>query len=112
MRSNTYLGTSPGGAGTMAKHCTWWAAILFCTGLAAQTAANAETFPSLTARMPAAANVLVLIDVEQTMAAPMAQKQGWSRKLETAYVERPVYLPPEAKKLALGASLRPSDDFL
>ena len=55
--------------------------------------------------------MLVLIDVEQTVAAPLAQKQGWSRKLETAYVERPVYLPPEARKLVLGASLQPNQDF-
>ena len=29
-----------------------------------------------------------------------------ARKLETAYVERPVFLPPEAKKLVLGGCSR------
>ena len=74
--------------------------------------ANAETFESLAARIPREANALVLIDVEQIMAAPLAREQGWARKLETAYVERPVFLPPEAKKLVLGAALQPSHDFV
>jgi hypothetical protein len=72
----------------------------------------AETFDSLARRVPGEANALVLIDVEQVLAAPMAQSQGWARKLEAAYVERPVLLPPEAKKLVLSAALVPSDDFL
>jgi hypothetical protein len=97
----------------MLRQRTWWAAaVVIAFPSAASSCAGAETFRSLVARIPAQANVLVLIDVDQTMAAPLAQQQGWSRKLETAYVERPVYLPPEAKKLALGASLRPNDDFL
>jgi hypothetical protein len=79
--------------------------------LAAAAGRAAETFATLAARIPSSANALVLVDVEQTMAAPLAQKQGWARKLETAYVERPVYLPPEARKLAVGAALRPNADF-
>jgi len=95
----------------MKMRCARLAAAFVGMQLAALSAAGAESFESLAARIPSQANVLVLIDVEQTMAAPLAQKQGWSRKLETAYVERPVYLPPEARKLALGASLRRNRDF-
>lgn len=72
----------------------------------------AETFESLAARLPGEANALVLIDVEQVLNSPLARAQGWGRKLEAAYVERPVFLPPEAKKLALGAALLPSKDFV
>ena len=71
----------------------------------------AETFESLAARIPREANALVLIDVEQTLKSPLAQKQGWAAKLQTAYVNRPVFLPPEAKKLALGAALQSADEF-
>lgn len=71
----------------------------------------AETFESLATRIPGAANALVLIDVEAILATPVAQAGGWSKKLEVAYVERPVFLPPEAKKMALGAVLQPSTDF-
>jgi hypothetical protein len=83
--------------------------MLFCCGVA--QCAAAETFGSLAARIPNEANALVLIDVEQTMAAPLAREQGWARKLEMAYVERPVFLPPEAKKLVLAAALQPDHDF-
>ncbi len=77
-----------------------------------RVARAAETFDSLARRIPGDATALVLIDVEQTLASPLAQKQEWSRKLEAAYVERPVFLPPEAKKLVLGAALDPENDFL
>jgi hypothetical protein len=75
-------------------------------------AQNAETFETLSGRLPADANAIVLIDVEQTLAAPLAKKQGWAAKLESAYAERPVFLPPEAKKLVLGAALQPNNDFI
>jgi len=70
-----------------------------------------ESMNSLAARLPATANALVLIDVEQTLGSGLAKAQGWGRKLEQAYVARPVFLPPEAKKLALGAALLPQEDF-
>ena len=66
----------------------------------------------LASRIPPGANALVLIDVEQTLKAPLAQQQGWGRKLEAAYVERPVFLPPEASQLVLGAHLNPNSDFM
>jgi hypothetical protein len=78
---------------------------------AAATCSAEETFQSLAQRVPREANALVLIDVAGTLASPLAKAQGWDKKLEAAYVERPVFLPPEAKKLALGAELAPSDDF-
>ena len=68
--------------------------------------------PTLARRIPADANALVLIDVEKTVAAPLARKQGWAAKLESAYVERPIFLPPEAKKLVLGASLDTNNEFV
>jgi hypothetical protein len=72
----------------------------------------AETFESLARRLPADANAIVLMDVEQVLAAPLAKQQGWGAKLEAAYAERPVFLPPEAKKLVLGAALQPNNDFI
>ena len=68
-------------------------------------------FDQLLANVPASANTLVLIDVAQTLQSPIAQQEGWGKKLELAYVERPVFLPPEANKLVLAATLQPSDDF-
>ncbi|HEX6962320.1 MAG TPA: hypothetical protein VF175_10665 [Lacipirellula sp.] len=73
---------------------------------------DAETFEALASRILPEANALVLIDVEQILQAPLAQRQGWAARLQAAYVNRPVFLPPEAKKLALGAALQPANDFL
>jgi hypothetical protein len=69
-------------------------------------------FDDLLAKIPEAANTLVLIDVDNTLATPLAKEQGWAKRLEKAYMERPVYLPPEAKKLVLAATLSPAQDFL
>jgi hypothetical protein len=80
--------------------------------VAARPSAAAESFESLARRVPRDANALVLIDVEQTLSAPLAREQGWARRLETAYVDRPILLPPEAKKLVLGAALQPDENFL
>ena len=56
-------------------------------------------------KVPPSANTLVLIDVERTLASPLAQAGGWGKKLELAYVSRPIFLPPEATKLVMAASL-------
>ena len=95
----------------MSKYRGWIivAALLFCTNT---SRAYAEGFADLARRIPADANALVLIDVEKTVGAPLAVKQGWAAKLESAYVERPIFLPPEAKKLAMGAALNPENGFV
>ena len=53
----------------------------------------------------------MLIDVERTLDSPLAQAEGWGKKLELAYVSRPVFLPPEATKLVMAASLEPENNF-
>ena len=68
-------------------------------------------FDELLTKVPSSANTLVLIDVDQTLQSPLAQKEGWGKQLELAYVERPIFLPPEADKLVLAAALQPSDNF-
>ena len=68
-------------------------------------------FDDLLKKVPAGANTLVLIDVETTLTAPVAVKNGWGKQLEINYVERPVFLPPEATRLVLSAMLRSSADF-
>ncbi|MCA9229335.1 MAG: hypothetical protein KDA57_01680 [Planctomycetales bacterium] len=73
--------------------------------------AEAAPFDQLLTRVPAGANVLVLIDVETTLAAPIAQEKGWGKQLELSYVERPIFLPPESTKLVMAASLRSGDNF-
>lgn len=95
-------------------HFSWSTRFLLLTGalvatMAAPTAAVA--FENLLTRVPSGANMLVLIDVETTLASPVAQKKGWGKQLELDYVDRPIFLPPEATKLVLASSLRPSANF-
>jgi hypothetical protein len=73
--------------------------------------AAGQDFDPLLRKIPESANALVLIDVEQTLASELAQKEGWGEKLELAYVNRPVFLPPEASKLAIAGALQPTADF-
>lgn len=75
------------------------------------TIQRVHSFNQLIAKVPKSANVITLIDVERTLASPLAQEQGWGKELELAYVERPVYLPPEATKLVLAANLLTAQDF-
>lgn len=82
--------------------------ILFgCLSLTLQ----ASEFDPLLLKVPASANALVIIDVEKTLASELAQQEGWGQKLELAYVNRPVFLPPEASRLVIAAALQPTADF-
>ncbi|MFM9960600.1 MAG: hypothetical protein ACKV2Q_05180 [Planctomycetaceae bacterium] len=56
-------------------------------------------------RIPAGANALMVIDVTALEATPMAQTQGWQKKHEAAFVERPLMLPPEASRLIVASQL-------
>lgn len=59
----------------------------------------------LTQRIPANANALMVIDVAALESTPLAQSQGWARKHEAAFVERPLILPPEASRIVVGSQL-------
>ena len=56
-------------------------------------------------RIPAGANALLVIDVTALESSPLAQAQGWAKKHEAAYVERPMMLPPEATRIVIGSQL-------
>ena len=43
-------------------------------------ASNGDEFDSLLAKIPSAANAIVLIDVENTLDTPLASKDGWAKK--------------------------------
>jgi hypothetical protein len=73
--------------------------------------ASGQDFDPLLKKVPDTANTLVLIDVQRTLASELAQQEGWGQKLELAYVNRPVFLPPEATKLVIAGALQPTADF-
>jgi hypothetical protein len=65
----------------------------------------------LLARIPAAANALVVIDVEATLASPLAIRQNWKQAHEDAYSQRPLILPPESRRIVIGAQLDATENF-
>ena len=56
-------------------------------------------------RVPAGANALMVIDVAALESSPLAQAQGWQKKHEAAFVERPLMLPPEASRIVVASAL-------
>lgn len=51
------------------------------------------------------ANVSVVIDVEAIHASPIAISQGWRQKLTQGYIEKAVWLPPDASKMMMVSHL-------
>ncbi|MCA9110973.1 MAG: hypothetical protein KDA52_13565 [Planctomycetaceae bacterium] len=68
-------------------------------------------FTELTGRVHKGANTVVGIDATALKATELAQKNGWTKKLEAAYVDRAIFLPPEAEKLLITSQIAPGNDF-
>ncbi len=68
-------------------------------------------FTELTGRVHKGSNAVVGIDAVALKASELAQKEGWSKKLEAAYVDRAMFLPPEAEKLMITSQVIPGEGF-
>lgn len=55
--------------------------------------------------VPRAANAIVVIDADGLMQSPLAVKENWMESREKSYVERGVFVPPEASRVVLAAEL-------
>jgi len=71
----------------------------------------AQPFDELLRRVPPGANAIVIMDVERCLSCSMATKEKWHDKRESAYVDRPIILPPEADNIVLAAQLDPMADM-
>lgn len=71
----------------------------------ASTSAEASDFAALVAKVPSSSNSLVLIDVDAVLSSPIAMSNGWARRFNDGSADRPLYLPPEADKVAIAAQL-------
>ena len=47
----------------------------------------------------------MVIDVTALESTPLSQAQGWQKKHEAAFVERPMMLPPEASRIVVASQL-------
>jgi hypothetical protein len=68
-------------------------------------------FDALARSAPDGANAILAIDVEAVLATPLASQQGWGKRLESAFVDRSVFLPPEARRVLHVSTLRPDRNF-
>ena len=73
--------------------------------------ASAQQYEDLLQRIPGDANAIVLIDVTGVHNSPLAIQENWKETHERAYMDRPLILPPEAKRMVLAAKLNPQEDF-
>ncbi len=73
--------------------------------LIANSSSMASEFNGLLTRVPGGANAIMLIDVEKTLATPLAKQNGWDRKLTEGGADRPMYLPPEADKVVVAVQV-------
>ncbi|QDT63176.1 hypothetical protein [Calycomorphotria hydatis] len=70
-----------------------------------------ETFDQLFQRIPIQANAVMAIDVNDLQATSMAQKNGWFSKMEAAYADRSIFVPPEANRVLIASRLSPLSGF-
>jgi hypothetical protein len=72
---------------------------------AAQAAAGAASPPP---RLPATANALMKLEVSKVIASPLAKDMGWEAKLSKGYADRPLAVPPTAKRVTVVAGMQPN----
>lgn len=77
--------------------------------LVPQVLCAASEFDNLAKDVPPGANVILLIDVEKTLATEMAKTNGWASPEKVA--TRPAYLPPEADKVVVASQVDPPNGF-
>ena len=81
--------------------------MLLCTVLVLAGCAGVAhaQFGDLTKRVPGRANTLVLINVDQLMATPLATTEGWRGNQEKQFAAGLVMIPPQTSKFVLGAEM-------
>ena len=68
--------------------------------------AGGQDFSKLLKYVPGPTNAIVLIDGESIMATKMAKETGWAARRAAAFAKRPIFIPPETKKLVLASSIK------
>lgn len=61
--------------------------------------------PELAKRLPSSSNVILVVNVEQVLASPIAKANDWKFKLAKARLEGVSILPPEAKTAVFGMEI-------
>jgi hypothetical protein len=70
--------------------------------------AQEESFRDLLKYLPPQANAILLIDVPAISNSPLGVKKDWAKAHQRDYVSGVSRLPPEARKVVMGAQLNPT----
>lgn len=80
-------------------------AATLCLAIVFSRGVDASEFSGLMGRIPRGANAIMVIDVDATLASPIAVSNGWQGRFSDGSASRPMYLPPEADKVVVAAQL-------
>jgi hypothetical protein len=72
---------------------------------------SGQKFDSLLKKVPKSANTLVAMDAEALLKTPLAAKEGWAKKFEAEFVDRTLFIPPEAKQIVVAGYIDPVRGF-
>ena len=62
-------------------------------------------FEELLAKIPSAANAVVLVDAQRLFASPIGVREGWKDKYEQSFAAGLMTMPPDTLRLVLAAQL-------
>lgn len=86
----------------------WLLTALFLLLLLPASSASAN-FGNMTSRLPNDTNTLVLIDVEQLKKSDLAVEEGWAEKIEEAFQQGLLAIPPNATRFVSASKTNFSD---
>jgi hypothetical protein len=76
-------------------------------GLASCTASVGAQFEELAKKVPSHANAIAFVNVEKLMASPIAVKEKWAQKKDSAFASGVSFLPSDAKYALLAMQFEP-----
>src|SRR5262245_32497186 len=88
----------------MRSPCRFLAGASFLCALLA-TAPAAAQFDELARYIPASANAAVFVNVEKLMDSPVAKRENWAAKRDTAFASGLSFLPPDSDRAVLAMQL-------
>ena len=81
------------------------AGLLYCLMLAPSESLAQGQFQQLLARVPSWANAVVILNVEKAKQSPTGQAEGLTEKIDKAFREGLIPVPPDATRFVLAAEL-------
>ena len=84
------------------------AVFVIAVSTAAAQSPSSSASPPPPPRLPANANAVMRVEVAKLLASPMAKELDWQAKLMKGYADRPLAVPPTAKRVTVVAGMHPA----